>query len=144
MRRVSLAVLVYLIWEERNRGIFDNTSKLVEAVFRKFQILFYTILYFHEKIPWLTMLHSDWIGWGSLMWMHVYLAPTWSILCWLRVVSWSLFHGWDFDGPLGLSSLLLWFVELWWLHVVDLVRHGRGAAGCFCWFSAACFWLCWQ
>ena len=51
MRRVSLAVLVYLIWEERNRRIFDNTSKSVEAVFRKFQILFYTILYFHEKNP---------------------------------------------------------------------------------------------
>jgi hypothetical protein len=30
---------------------FDNTSKSVEAVFRKFQILFYTILYFHEKNP---------------------------------------------------------------------------------------------
>lgn len=49
MRRVSLVVLVYLIWEERNRRIFDNTSKSVEVVFRKFQILFYTILYFHEK-----------------------------------------------------------------------------------------------
>jgi hypothetical protein len=49
MRRVSLAVLVYLIWEERNKRIFNNTGKSVEAIFRKFQILFYTILYFHEK-----------------------------------------------------------------------------------------------
>ncbi|XP_073263899.1 uncharacterized protein [Populus alba] len=49
MRRVSLVVLVYLIWEERNKRIFESTSKSVEAVFRKFQILFYTILYFHEK-----------------------------------------------------------------------------------------------
>jgi len=51
MRRVSLAVLVYLIWEERNRRIFNNTRKSVEAIFRKFQILFYTILYFHENNP---------------------------------------------------------------------------------------------
>jgi hypothetical protein len=49
MRRVSLAVLVYLIWEERNKRIFNNIGKSVEAIFRKFQILFYTILYFHEK-----------------------------------------------------------------------------------------------
>jgi hypothetical protein len=45
MRRVSLVVLVYLIWEERNRCIFNNSAKSVEALFRKFQILFYTILY---------------------------------------------------------------------------------------------------
>ena len=51
MRKVSLVVLVYLIWEERNRRIFYNTGKSIEAVFRKFQILFYTILYFHEKNP---------------------------------------------------------------------------------------------
>jgi hypothetical protein len=51
MRRVSLAVLVYLIWEERNRRIFNNTGKSVQAIFRKFQILFYTILYFHENNP---------------------------------------------------------------------------------------------
>ena len=49
MRRVSLAVLVYLIWEERNKRIFTNTGKPVEAIFRKFQIMFYTILYFHEN-----------------------------------------------------------------------------------------------
>jgi len=51
MRRVSLAFLVYLIWEERNRRIFTNTAKSVEVIFRKFQILFYTILYFHKKSP---------------------------------------------------------------------------------------------
>jgi len=51
MRRVSLAVLVYLIWEERNQRIFNNTGKSVQAIFRKFQILFYTILYFHENNP---------------------------------------------------------------------------------------------
>jgi hypothetical protein len=49
MRRVSLAVLIYLIWEERNRRIFNNTGKSVKTIFRKFQILFYNIFYFHEK-----------------------------------------------------------------------------------------------
>jgi len=51
MRRVSLAILVYLIWEERNKRIFNNTVKSVDAIFTKFQILFYTILYFHENNP---------------------------------------------------------------------------------------------
>jgi hypothetical protein len=50
MRRVSLAVFVYLIWEERNKRIFNNTGKSVKAIFR-IQILFYTILYFHENNP---------------------------------------------------------------------------------------------
>jgi hypothetical protein len=49
MRRVSLAILVYLICEERNMRIFNNIAKSVKAIFRKFQILFYIILYFHEK-----------------------------------------------------------------------------------------------
>jgi hypothetical protein len=49
MKKVSLAILMYLIWEERYRRIFNNTAKSVEAIFRKFQILFYIILYFHEK-----------------------------------------------------------------------------------------------
>ena len=75
-----------------------NRLRLFSENFR-----FYFTLYciFMKKIPWLTMLHSDWIGWGSLMWMHVYLAPAWSILCWLRVVSWSLFHGGVLMGPWG-------------------------------------------
>jgi len=51
MRRVSLAILVYLIWEERNRRIFNSIEKSVEVIFRRFQILFYTILYFHDKNP---------------------------------------------------------------------------------------------
>ncbi|KAL3565187.1 hypothetical protein D5086_033233 [Populus alba] len=49
MRRVSLALLVYLIWNERNNRIFAQKSSSVDATFRRFQILFYTVLLFHEK-----------------------------------------------------------------------------------------------
>ena len=49
MRRVSLALLVYLIWHERNNHIFAQKSSSVDATLRRFQILFYTVLLFHEK-----------------------------------------------------------------------------------------------
>ena len=49
MRRVSLALLVYLIWHERNNRIFAQKSSSVDATLRRFQILFYTVLLFHEK-----------------------------------------------------------------------------------------------
>jgi hypothetical protein len=51
MRRVSLALVVYLIWEERNKRVFDNIDKSINLIFRKYQIMFYTILYFHDKNP---------------------------------------------------------------------------------------------
>lgn len=33
MRRVSLALVVYLIWEERNRRIFDNIDKSINLIY---------------------------------------------------------------------------------------------------------------
>jgi hypothetical protein len=48
MRRVSLGLIVYLIWEERNNGVFEDKCKLIDDVFRRFQVLLYMILYFHE------------------------------------------------------------------------------------------------
>jgi len=47
MRRVSLGIGVYLISEERNKRIFEGKCLGVDRVFRRFQILFYTILHFH-------------------------------------------------------------------------------------------------
>jgi hypothetical protein len=49
MRRASLALLVYLIWDERNNRIFAHKSSSIDATFRRLQILFYTVLHFHEK-----------------------------------------------------------------------------------------------
>jgi hypothetical protein len=51
MRRVSLAITVYLLWEERNRRVFEGKTREVDAVFRRFQILFYIVFYFHEINP---------------------------------------------------------------------------------------------
>ena len=47
MRRVSLGIHVYLIWEEMNKQIFEGKCWGVDRVFRRFQILFYTIFHFH-------------------------------------------------------------------------------------------------
>jgi hypothetical protein len=49
MRRVSLGTVVYLIWEERNKRIFDNTCHPVDVIFLKFHVIFYMILHFHEQ-----------------------------------------------------------------------------------------------
>jgi len=49
MRRVSLGLTVYLIWEERNKRIFDGKNTSVGNIFRKFQIMFYTVFHFYEK-----------------------------------------------------------------------------------------------
>jgi hypothetical protein len=49
MKRVSLHIVVYLIWEEKNRRVFENSYTLVESLFQRFQVLFYMILHFHER-----------------------------------------------------------------------------------------------
>jgi hypothetical protein len=49
IRRVSLGILIYLIWEERSKRVFDNSCNPVPFVFRRFQVLFYMILHFHEQ-----------------------------------------------------------------------------------------------
>jgi hypothetical protein len=49
MCRASLSLIVYLIWEERNKRIFEGKSTLPDLVFQKFQILLFMILHFHEK-----------------------------------------------------------------------------------------------
>jgi len=51
MRRVSLAIIVYLIWQEKNKRVFDNNYNSVDRMFCKFQFQFYTIFYFHKKDP---------------------------------------------------------------------------------------------
>jgi hypothetical protein len=48
IRRVSLGILIYLIWEKRNKRVFDNSCNLVSFIFCKLQILFYMVLHFHE------------------------------------------------------------------------------------------------
>jgi hypothetical protein len=49
MKRAALSITTYLIWEERNKRVFDGRSREISAVFRRFQILFYTVFHFHEK-----------------------------------------------------------------------------------------------
>jgi len=49
LRRVFLALLVHLIWNEKNMRIFEHVSQAVDSVFRKFQILFFMVLHFYEN-----------------------------------------------------------------------------------------------
>ncbi|KAJ6923559.1 hypothetical protein NC652_017016 [Populus alba x Populus x berolinensis] len=46
MHRVSLGILIYLIWKERNKRVFDNSCIPVSLVFHRFQILFYKNTFF--------------------------------------------------------------------------------------------------
>lgn len=47
MRRASLSIAVYLLWEERNKRLFDKTALSIEKLFRRFQVLFFTVFHFH-------------------------------------------------------------------------------------------------
>ena len=47
MRRVALPLLVHLIWNERNKRLFEHVSKSVDAVFWKFQVQLFMVLHFH-------------------------------------------------------------------------------------------------
>jgi len=49
MKRVSLGLTVYLIWEERNKRFFYGSCTSVGNAFRKFQVMFYTVFHFYEK-----------------------------------------------------------------------------------------------
>ena len=49
LRRISLGITVYIIWEERNNRVFHSTQLSVRKVFRKFQNMFFTIFHFREK-----------------------------------------------------------------------------------------------
>jgi hypothetical protein len=49
MRRVSLGIVVYLIWEGYNRIIFYSNSRDVHTVFKRFQVLFFIIFHFYER-----------------------------------------------------------------------------------------------
>jgi hypothetical protein len=60
LRRVSLGITVYLIWEERNKRIFDGQSKEIATMFRRFQILFYIVFHFYEKDY--LILYVGWLG----------------------------------------------------------------------------------
>jgi len=48
MKKVSLSLTVYLIWEERNKWLFDGSRHSTDVVLRKFQVLFYMVLHFHD------------------------------------------------------------------------------------------------
>ena len=147
MRRVSLAILVYLIWEERNRWIFTNTAKSVEVIFRKFQILFYTILYFHEKNP----LAYNVASWTALLVFLFWLGRAW-FLQGFYVFAWMRWHvatvcGW---WAVGWADGLQLLVGCFCLCMDELKSstslHGWASGlllfwliGCFCsWLGCLC------
>jgi len=65
MRRVSLRLTFYLIWEERSKRIFDDTCITMETIFQKFQVLFYIVFHFHEKDH--NILNIGWSLWSWLV-----------------------------------------------------------------------------
>ena len=80
MRRVSLGTVVYLIWEERNKRIFDNTCHPVDVIFLKFQVIFYMILQFHEQNHF-----SLNVGWIIFV-----LCDVWSLSLLILLLPWMV------------------------------------------------------
>jgi len=131
MKRVSLSIVVYLIWDERNRRVFENSCSLVEPIFLRFQVLFYMILRFHQHdipflIDWLLtvmVILSFGLHYDGLFWLFLdatapieFLSCCFDVhgctgfLCMIGCISTS-FHGRDHD--LLLFSLAgLCFVSL--------------------------------
>jgi len=56
MRRVSLGIHIYLIWEERNKRVFDNSCNSVSFIFHILQIHFYHLGWLLVFIWWILSL----------------------------------------------------------------------------------------
>jgi hypothetical protein len=95
MRRLSLGLLVYLIWKERNGRIFEHKTTSANLLFRQFQIMFYTILYFHDKNPY-AFNGCEWdgfvIGFGVVFFRQRCPIGWWSGLKWHAVCGCFSFH----------------------------------------------------
>ena len=95
MKRVSLNIVVYLIWEERNKRVFENSSSHVEPIFQCFQVLFYMILRFHQCDP-LTSSWSLWL-WHSLVWSMKSWSGFLGMLLFLKFLNCCFVCAWSFD-----------------------------------------------
>jgi len=114
MRRVSLGSGVYLIWEERNKRIFEGKCLGVDRVFRRFQILFYTIFHFHAAnysrldVGWVYFAFAVEVASLLLMalvcfssrWWFSYVSAANCVSCWIFFFVGILF-GWLSLAPAG-------------------------------------------
>ena len=115
MRRVSLNIVVYLIWEQRNRRVFENTCSLVDSLFQKFQVILYMILYFHESnhliinVGWLHW----WLTWGIFLWDVALPSVCGCLWCFIYIASYFFIDGASLEGLYRYAWWLLWLLELW-------------------------------
>jgi hypothetical protein len=89
MRRVFLGIMVYLIWEERNKRVFDGQSKESATMFRCFQIIFYIVFHFYEKDH--LILYVGWLG-GLLSLHYAAESPDLVSSWFMRIVA-TCIHG---------------------------------------------------
>jgi len=45
MRRVSISIVVYLIWEERNKRVFENACSLVDSFSKISSVIVYDLAF---------------------------------------------------------------------------------------------------
>lgn len=126
MRRAFLGLRVYLIWEERNKRIFESTCKQIDLIFHKFQVMFYIALHFHEKNhlifkanwQWPPMFLYGWVG----CWVFFCLVRG-QCFCYCLLLLLVCFA---FYGPL-----------IQWRHCCDLMsRFGRSYGYLCIYFSS--------
>jgi hypothetical protein len=92
-----------LIWEERNRRVFENSCSPVEPIFRRFQVLFYMILCFHQRdLPIPNWLVADRYG-DAIIWFALRWAASASLWCYcsywvLVLLFWYAWLHWPFTA----------------------------------------------
>ena len=59
LRNVAMAITINNIWHEQNSRVFEKNRSSMDVIFRKFQVLFYTIYYFHMQDPSLLNVAQD-------------------------------------------------------------------------------------
>jgi len=169
MWRVSLGILIYLIWEERNKRIFDNTCKRVSFVFRKLQVMFFTVLHFHENNHFNLQFGGWWLsaflsalpalaGFVSSVFLEalrfcfsvrsskgrlvLFCCWWWPILVWLQLMLLSFWPCQSCLSPVGTSCVRCpCGLHLCWL---SGLCYGCGLLNV--WFAAACphsGFMCW-
>ena len=122
MRRVFLGLLVFLIWEERNKRIFENTYKRIELIFHKFQVLFYTILHFHKKKS------SHFQCWLMVL-VYVWLFPYgWVGIVFFKPITWAVISVVGIYLQLLSSFLCLFYCSMFYLATMSLpLRYGANS-----------------
>jgi hypothetical protein len=121
MKKVSLSIVVYLIWEERNIRVFENSCSLVESIFQRFQVLFHMILHFYKQNHLRT--NFRWLVWW-LLWLSSFVESCFPLV-WCTCDVLHLLFAADASSEVSLLICMLSpFFGFWSDHQLVLRANG--------------------